>query len=87
MVGQYLLWRVLLTFRLTPYESINTDVVLLGYSMGGLVAAELALMRGNSSGRSLQHNVLGVSRTRCSILGHAARGPPQWDQEHIPRTT
>lgn len=29
---------------LEPHESVNTDVVLIGHSMGGLLAAEVALM-------------------------------------------
>ncbi|KAF2729189.1 hypothetical protein EJ04DRAFT_76801 [Polyplosphaeria fusca] len=46
---------------LTPHETPLTDVVLLGHSMGGLVAAEISLL--------FRHNIIGVINFDVPFLG------------------
>ncbi|KAF2275529.1 uncharacterized protein EI97DRAFT_379292 [Westerdykella ornata] len=46
---------------LTPNETSWTDVILLGHSMGGLVAADIALL--------FKHNILGVVNFDVPFLG------------------
>ena len=54
---------------LTPHEGDNTDVVLLGHSMGGLVIAEVALMPSPTSDRPLKHRVVGTVNFDVPFLG------------------
>ncbi|ETS80669.1 hypothetical protein PFICI_08198 [Pestalotiopsis fici W106-1] len=56
---------------LEPHESPETDVVLIGHSMGGLLAAEVALMptRDRSDIRMLQHRILGTVNLDAPLLG------------------
>lgn len=54
---------------LTPHEGENTDVVLLGHSMGGLVCAEVALMPSTSGNRPLQHRIVGTVNFDVPFLG------------------
>ncbi|QIW95511.1 hypothetical protein AMS68_001029 [Peltaster fructicola] len=53
---------------LEPHESSDTDVVLLGHSMGGLVAAEVALMPTPDSIRP-KHRILGTINFDVPFLG------------------
>ncbi|KAF2257494.1 hypothetical protein CC78DRAFT_588495 [Lojkania enalia] len=46
---------------LSPHESPSTDVVLLGHSMGGLVAADIALL--------FQHNIIGIVSFDAPFIG------------------
>jgi hypothetical protein len=48
-------------YRLTPHETPWTDVVLLGHSMGGLLAADIALL--------FRHNIIGVINFDVPFLG------------------
>ncbi|KAK4219343.1 hypothetical protein QBC37DRAFT_272716 [Rhypophila decipiens] len=54
---------------LEPHESPTTDVVLVGHSMGGLLAAEVAL-------QPRQNGALGSSRFRHRILGTISLDAP-----------
>jgi pimeloyl-ACP methyl ester carboxylesterase len=57
--------------RLTPHESPNTDVVLLGHSLGGILAAEVALLQPYSpkSDHARLHRILGVVAFDTPFLG------------------
>ncbi|KAF1999731.1 hypothetical protein P154DRAFT_436286 [Amniculicola lignicola CBS 123094] len=46
---------------LTPHENWNTDVILLGHSMGGLLAADIALL--------FRHRIVGVINFDVPFLG------------------
>ncbi|KAG6076288.1 hypothetical protein E4U33_001872 [Claviceps sp. LM78 group G4] len=56
---------------LEPHESSSTDVILVGHSMGGLLAAEVVLMSNRSSSRPqlLKHRILGVIAMDAPLLG------------------
>ncbi|KAF1816695.1 hypothetical protein P152DRAFT_133905 [Eremomyces bilateralis CBS 781.70] len=57
---------------LAPHESGSTDVILLGHSMGGLLAAEVVLMPPADPTRvdqSLQHRILGNINFDVPFLG------------------
>jgi len=54
--------------RLTPHESSNTDIILCGHSLGGILAAEVALMKSSGS-ISLKHNILGTINFDTPFLG------------------
>ncbi|KAG5989639.1 hypothetical protein E4U52_005391 [Claviceps spartinae] len=56
---------------LEPHESANTDVILVGHSMGGLLAAEVVLMSNRSSSRPqlLKHRILGIISMDAPLLG------------------
>ncbi|KAF2101213.1 hypothetical protein NA57DRAFT_21171, partial [Rhizodiscina lignyota] len=56
---------------LTPHESPDTDVVLLGHSMGGLVAGEIVLLPPHSpaTGQAFRHRILGVINFDVPFLG------------------
>ena len=57
--------------RLTPHESPDTDVILIGHSMGGILTAEVALMptQDNSRPQPLQHRILGTLSFDVPYLG------------------
>jgi alpha-beta hydrolase superfamily lysophospholipase len=53
------------SFRLSPHEASDLDVILLGHSLGGLIAAEIALMTsctasGQIKSKDLRHNIAGL---------------------------
>ncbi|KAF2237233.1 hypothetical protein EV356DRAFT_430303, partial [Viridothelium virens] len=56
---------------LAPHESPTTDVVLLGHSMGGLLAAEVVLLPASSprTGQTLRHHILGTINFDVPFLG------------------
>ncbi|EMD00446.1 hypothetical protein BAUCODRAFT_169256 [Baudoinia panamericana UAMH 10762] len=55
---------------LEPHEDWQTDVVLLGHSMGGLLAAEIALMPSpDPASRALKHRILGTINFDVPFLG------------------
>ena len=55
---------------LEPHEAEMTDVVLLGHSMGGLLSAEVALMRpAPPASRPLKHRILGTINFDVPFLG------------------
>ncbi|PFH61323.1 hypothetical protein XA68_17678 [Ophiocordyceps unilateralis] len=60
---------------LEPHESPDTDVVLVGHSMGGLLAAEVALMPGlgpgpyNHGADAFKHRILGTLSLDAPFLG------------------
>ena len=55
---------------LQPHEGENTDVVLLGHSMGGLLSAEVVLMGPPPPGsRPLKHRILGTVNFDVPFLG------------------
>ena len=57
--------------RLVPHESPNTDIILLGHSMGGILSAEVALMEPYVAGstRELRHQILGTINFDTPFLG------------------
>lgn len=57
--------------RVCLHESDNTDVILLGHSMGGLLSAEVALLSPCSTvgNRKLRHRILGTINFDCPFLG------------------
>ncbi|ROW09141.1 hypothetical protein VPNG_05676 [Cytospora leucostoma] len=56
---------------LEPHEDDNTDVVLVGHSMGGLLAADVALMPSPHPGYGspLKHRILGTVSLDAPLLG------------------
>ncbi|GAD99759.1 conserved hypothetical protein [Paecilomyces variotii No. 5] len=59
------------SYWLSPHESENTDVILLGHSLGGILATEVALLRSSWSGSTeiFQHRILGVINFDVPFLG------------------
>jgi pimeloyl-ACP methyl ester carboxylesterase len=57
--------------RLTPHESPDTDVVLLGHSLGGILGAEVALLQPYSakSTDARLHRILGLIAFDTPFLG------------------
>ncbi|KAK1770393.1 hypothetical protein QBC33DRAFT_512155 [Phialemonium atrogriseum] len=53
---------------LEPHESPETDVILLGHSMGGLLSADIVLMPA-SSGYPFRHRILGTISLDAPFLG------------------
>lgn len=60
---------LMLTVRLEPSESPNTDVILLGHSMGGLLAAEVVLSPPSSPRQALRHRIVGTVNFDTPFLG------------------
>ncbi|TKA30965.1 hypothetical protein B0A50_01933 [Salinomyces thailandicus] len=56
---------------LEPHEDANTDIVLLGHSMGGLLAAEVVLMPSPTSSphKPFKHRILGTINFDVPFLG------------------
>jgi len=56
---------------LAPHNVHNTDVVLLGHSLGGILAAEVALMTSDSPSQlsPLRHNIIGTLSLDAPLLG------------------
>ncbi|KAL8790308.1 MAG: hypothetical protein Q9213_000660 [Squamulea squamosa] len=55
---------------LREYETDETDIILLGHSMGGLLAAEVALLPLNThSATPLRHRILGTINLDVPFLG------------------
>ncbi|KAK1835795.1 hypothetical protein QBC39DRAFT_388298 [Podospora conica] len=56
---------------LEPHESPTTDVILLGHSMGGLLAAEIVLQRNPPTvyGHPFRHRILGSISLDAPLLG------------------
>lgn len=57
--------------RLCPHESPDTDIVLLGHSLGGILAAEVALLYPYAphSPTPLRHRILGIVAFDTPFLG------------------
>lgn len=58
-------------YRLEPHEDQDTDIVLLGHSMGGILAAEVVLQQPipPSTSKPLRHRVLGMIGFDTPFLG------------------
>jgi pimeloyl-ACP methyl ester carboxylesterase len=54
---------------LAPHEGENTDVILIGHSLGGILAAEVVLLRLAKDPGSLQHRILGQIAFDTPFLG------------------
>ncbi|KAK3995608.1 hypothetical protein QBC44DRAFT_340007 [Cladorrhinum sp. PSN332] len=57
---------------LAPHESSTTDVVLVGHSMGGLLAADVVLMPSNNYSPNVspfRHRILGIICLDAPLLG------------------
>ncbi|KAL1865079.1 hypothetical protein Plec18167_009548 [Paecilomyces lecythidis] len=59
------------SYWLSPHESENTDVILLGHSLGGILATEVALLPSSWAGSTemFQHRILGVINFDVPFLG------------------
>ena len=57
--------------RLCPHESPNTDVILLGHSMGGILSAEVCLLAPHRADdpRTFVHRILGTINFDVPFLG------------------
>lgn len=57
--------------RVCPHESDNTDLILLGHSMGGLLSAEVTLLSPYSTvgKQKYRHRILGTINFDCPFLG------------------
>jgi hypothetical protein len=51
----------MLSIRLTPHETPQTDIILLGHSMGGLLAADITLV--------FRHHIIGVVNFDVPFIG------------------
>jgi hypothetical protein len=62
---------LLTTCRLCPHESPTTDVILLGHSLGGILAAEVTLLFSHTPNSNwlYQHRILGVIAFDTPFLG------------------
>jgi hypothetical protein len=59
-----------LSARLSPHESDDTDVILFGHSLGGILSAEVALLpSGPGSSAILRHRILGLINFDVPFLG------------------
>jgi hypothetical protein len=58
--------KLIKTPRLSPHETDDQDVILLGYSMGGLIATDIALLR---EGVRPKHRILGLVNFDTPFLG------------------
>jgi pimeloyl-ACP methyl ester carboxylesterase len=58
-------------FRLEPHEDPQTDVILLGHSMGGILGVEVALLPPSTpvSGPPFRHRILGTINFDTPFLG------------------
>jgi len=56
---------------LAPHEGPNTDIILVGHSMGGILAADVVLMPNRSpyDRYPYKHRVLGIISLDCPFLG------------------
>lgn len=56
---------------LTPHESLMTDVILLGHSMGGLLSSEVVLLPPHSpaTGYAFRHRIIGTINFDTPFLG------------------
>ncbi len=54
---------------LAPHESPSTDVVLVGHSLGGILAAEVALLPADSGEYQHRHRLLGIIAVDVPFLG------------------
>ena len=56
---------------LVPHESPTTDVILIGHSLGGILAAEVVLLPSHASGSQdyFQHRILGLLAFDTPFLG------------------
>lgn len=56
---------------LCPHESPTTDVILLGHSLGGILAAEVAMLKSHTPGSPdlYQHRLIGVIAFDTPFLG------------------
>lgn len=56
--------------RLSPHESEDTDVILLGHSLGGILAAEVALLPSAPGSKEIfKHRILGLINFDVPFLG------------------
>ena len=56
--------------RLQPHESLETDVILLGHSMGGLLAAEVTLLSPSpTTSAGFKHRLIGTINFDSPFLG------------------
>ena len=54
---------------LAPHESPTTDVILVGHSLGGILAAEVALIPAESGQYQYRHRLLGIIAVDVPYLG------------------
>ena len=54
---------------LAPHESPSTDVVLVGHSLGGILAAEVSLLPADTGDYQNKHHLLGIIAVDVPFLG------------------
>lgn len=70
--------------RLSPHEADDLDVILLGHSLGGILAADVALLQAEGQMR-LKHRILGVVNFDVPFLGLHPRVIPTGICGSIPK--
>ena len=86
--------------RLAPHESDTTDIILVGHSLGGILAAEVVLIPSHRPGSNelFQHRCLGLIAFDVPYLGmHPGvvgtgiaslfRAPPELPESSLPAET
>lgn len=68
--------------RLSPHEAEDLDVILLGHSLGGILAADVALMQEDEKPK---HRILGLVNFDAPFLGLHPRVIPTGIMGSIPR--
>lgn len=68
--------------RLSPHEADDLDVILLGHSLGGILAADVALLQSNEQPK---HQILGLVNFDVPFLGLHPRVIPTGIMGSIPR--
>ena len=60
---------------LQPHEDNRTDIILIGHSMGGILAAEVTLLHpiSRNSNEALRHHILGIVAIDVPFLGVSPR--------------
>lgn len=70
------------SYRLSPHEADDLDVILLGHSLGGILAADVALLQ--QDGRP-KHRILGLVNFDVPFLGLHPRVIPTGIMGSVPR--
>ncbi|KAJ5554709.1 hypothetical protein N7513_004668 [Penicillium frequentans] len=71
---------------LSPHEADDLDVILLGHSLGGILAADVALMQVHGiPGFETKTSHIGANQLRCPIVGSTSSGHTHWDRQPVPK--
>lgn len=69
-------------YRLSPHEADDLDVILLGHSLGGILAADVALLQANERPK---HRILGLVNFDVPFLGLHPRIIPTGIMSSMPK--